>query len=365
MSSALLAHIAAAACLILAAGAHGAVLAQPAPHAQEHDLQREVRKISVDVTARSGGAPIADLLVRLTALRGEVVGRTGPDGRVSLSVEVPADATRAAVYPLATLPLTGTPEQRRQRLKDDEERLNGLSFARWYPVDLAPETDRYQVLMDVAPARKCVVTPAFPGGVQPIALAGSADGSIGTLKLTEEGSPIAVGGLPKGRPSTVYVWNAGLKLQRISVPPGDDDFHAAVKLEPYEEACEVNITILPRPGFGWRPDRGHAGVTLVSLDGQTVIPLFARMIEGVRRTVAGYATTEFPRVPAGTYYIAPGFFNATAPQRAVLERALAGEDLRPLGIPTITTSPGVVARESVHEPSVETALFGDAKTQRP
>ncbi|MBY0260991.1 MAG: hypothetical protein K2Q20_01515 [Phycisphaerales bacterium] len=324
------------------------------------------RQISVEIRLTSSGQPLSGVAFKLAAGAQDRVGKTGTDGRLVLQLEIPRELTRAAAYALIARPDSGTPEEREAAYQKEADRIRRLAFRRWYPIDLEAERASYELAIDVGPARTCSITVRDEQGRAVTAIAESSSGSIGSLALARAPGPVVVGGLPRGQASVVYVWSASCRLKRVVVPAGEGDHRMDVVMQPVNGDCEVNISLTPGSALDWRPDYGHIGVTLVSLDGMTAISLLAReTADGTDRTVVRGGSAEFQRVPAGTYYAVAGSFSGTASQRAVIERALAGEDLRPLGIPTITAAPGVVAEATLVESSLETQLFGDTNTQRP
>lgn len=302
---------------------------------------------------------------KLKAALADLVAEAGADGKVRFTLDVPPDTARAAVYPVALVPPSGTPAEREEAFRQATDRINGLAFQRWYAIDLKPDQADYTLAIDVVGGRTCTLTAKGPGGKAIAALAHCAHGSIGVMKLTRTGGPIVVGGLPRGQESVIYVWSEGFSVKRVVVPAGDADHTTTVTISPVVGVCEVDITVVRGTAEDWRPDHGLSGVTLVSLDGQLVLPLLAPRVNGASRTIEKAEPQEFGRVPPGTYYAVGGFFTGTAPQRAVIERALAGEDLRPLGVPTIAAVEGAVAKLTVHSPAVEAAIFGGVKAQRP
>lgn len=325
----------------------------------------ELREVEIRVSLRDGGQPIAGIGVKAKAQGGEASGRTDQQGSAALSLTVASDASWAAVYPAALASESGTPAERIQSVRQNHDRLGGFAFARWYPIVLEPGRTTYSIEIDAPTARKCVVSATGPDGGSVHVATASANGTIGNAAALVRETPVAVGGLPKGRASIVYAWAEGCLIERIVVPAGDEDHAAAVTLRRPGGSCEVEITVAFGTAADWRPEPIVAGVTLVSLDGQTRLTLSVRKVDGVWRVVPGPGTNDLPKLPPGTYYVVGHSFAATAPQRAVIERALAGEDLRPHEVPTVTAVEGEVARLALDISAAERALLGSHPTRVP
>lgn len=345
--------------------------AKPAAGREDEAAAVATRTVRIEVTVTSEGKPCVDVPLVAKLDRVAASGRTGPEGKAELSLEVGRDVAKVAVYPAALRPFPGTPgygsfESRMQAYEADAERIRRLAFANWYPVDLevGGGRERFALTIETAPGRVCTITPVDERGARISAVAFPTHGPLTLDGITRGERPLVLGSLPRDRETIVYLTGeAG--YHRIVVPPGDDDVSLTVEKTSSVETCGVDITVLPGRGVVWWPFLVHSGATLVSLDGRRVESVFATMIGDLDRTVNNEQERTPQRVAPGTYYVVDAAFFGTPAQRAVIERALAGEDLRAAGVPTITAKEGAVAELTIDARAIEVGLFGTEGKTRP
>lgn len=341
--------------------------AAPVPAAPEAQVE-ETRRVTVHVTVKSDDKPVADVPFTAQYDRCFGQGATDAHGRAVLEVEVPASARMVAVYP-RPWPSSGgrvlnITQQREQYL----QLIAPYAFANWYRVGLRPKEGSYELPIVVSHARTATLhvdPPERPGwGANAISR-----NCTSKLNLPDADGRIIVPGLPKDKPSVVYVVTTRFvgRIARVEVPAGEADVDLGkITIPPDTDPLgEASITFQPSRAPLWRPDSTADGVTLVSLDG-------GRIEMFVRRQKISEAGPPIPsdsiavKVPPGEYYVVGGLFGATPAQASLVERARAGEDLRKLGVPTVIVSTDHTAELELDQWKVESLILGgEDNTDRP
>lgn len=336
-------------------------------NAAAHEQTATTRRVMVRVTVTCEGKPVAEVPFTVQHDRAFGQGVTDSDGRTVLEIDVAASARMVALYP-RPWPSSGGRTLNIEESREQYFRLIApYTFANWYRVELRPNEGSYELSIEVARARKAtlhVEPPEHPGwGAMAVSRS-----SPFKLNMPDADGRIIVAGLPKAKPSVIYVISSRFegRVARVAVPAGKADVDLGkVTIKPDADAsCEAKVIFHPSSTRLWRPGSAVAGVTLVSLDGERVYIFSLRR----QMTESGYAPSDSVMVsaPSGEYYVVGEMFAATLAQTSVIERARAGENLRKLGVPTITVSPDQVAELELNQWEVEKIILGgEDNTDRP
>ncbi len=189
------------------------------------------------------------------------------------------------------------------------------------------------------------------------------EGIEGTVWLKDNGSRVEStrNGLfqvaaPRAKQPVELFARIGKRVIAKLVPelPGDADIG---EIREPDDVCDMKLRIVPTATEKWskRPEPHVSGVTLVSSDGERIFS-FVRL--GTTEEVLDRSSADqVPRVPAGTYFVAPGWFMATKAQLRLIDAVRARVDVAALGIPQVVAGPGEPDVVKVDAEKTEAAIL--------
>ncbi len=356
-------YLSVAACLLIgiSTGLFAAAIQPP-----EGATAAPTRMIAVEVSVTSDGKPVQGVGFVMRTEVANATAVTNANGQARLEAAAPLSSRMVAVFPSA-VPLLGPADRKLQRLTEKQiEVIAPFAFERWYRVSLTPDSNAYQLPIHVSRARNATlrVTDTTGGPIEAFGLSRDVT-LVNQLTPTDSDGTLVIRGLPQGRKSVVYILTKDGRIRRVEVPAGQNNVSLGdVVVEPDPPAdCEIKIESHGIVDRHWRPETTANGVTLVSLDGSRYYTMQIGQL--VPHAVFDAGSRDLPRVAPGVYYVVGGLFKASVEQVAVIERALSGEDLRPLGVPTVTAVPGVLSELRIDPWQVEKLILGPENTDKP
>jgi len=123
-------------------------------------------------------------------------------------------------------------------------------------------------------------------------------------------------------------------IKRVNIGPRLEDVDLGVAGLPteVERTCSLDGQLAGFVALEKWSEPFQPGLTRVSTDASFIVTAVVPTAGGPSRLLSG----ELPKFPAGAFYVAPGLFMAGTAQAALIERAVAGEDLAKTAIPRVT-----------------------------
>lgn len=332
----------------------------PAPLIQEVPATRQVQ---VEVTVRKNGEPFAGVPLALDskARDSRRYAVTSEQGTATAQVNVPvADARVRARLGRPFRAPDETIKARTASLEAAFLMLRQYTFRDAYIASVDPSENRVAITIDVSDA--LTATFALERDGQPFMgqyFAFAPPRSPYAIKRAD--GVVEVGGLEPNTPATVYVVADNGTIVRVPIPAlAQSTTLPPVTIPRRSDDAQVSVTALNQNKLDGTFESSAPGITLVSLEGSCIVSFADQKVDR-----DGQAYGELPKVPAGTYWVAPLMFMSREAQVRLIERVVAGEDLTASGIPRLTATVDGVAELTFDAVAVEKAILAMPQKQEP
>jgi hypothetical protein len=315
-------------CIMQLVGAFACPASQPQPS----------RRITVEITvARDDQKPIPGVTMGNASAR--VWGKSDAEGRMSLLMDVSAVCREVFVQvgcPVGTAPLPL--EERRAQREQFKELCAHRSFRSGYEVRLRPEEPTYRLTV-VAPLGMTLTGRLETAEGRPVGGTAMLRDVANGFAIVPEDGRFSLGGVQRGAPFEIYFTSPSQRglvsvrrfealadsgeLGDIRLPEVSPDSTVSVRWEHWSEFIRPHQPLM------------IAGVTLIRTDGAQIWMLLHHN-DGQGGTNEG----EPVPIPAGSYYVVPGFFGDDPLQRKVLDAACAHADAVLAGLDVISVAKG-------------------------
>lgn len=312
----------------------------------------QTRQVSLEVSlTNAAGEPVASLPIVLRASSGVLAGAvTDQEGHATINADVPQSDSVVGVR--LGVGADNGPNGKPIFISPDSQtiRFGAIEFwkahcARWdRTVVLEPGTTNYSVTGVIG---DCVqvfgtVTPSDELGDPPVVFSRA----FTARALEEEGNGFR-GFVQKASDDIAFIIRKNQVLLRpiaasqtgADIDLGVVDFGSAMVDSTVHATVTNLVTYHHLIGF---PDLG--GVTLVQVQGGSVWTQCGKLtfvngnLNSILQPIA---------IPAGTYYIAPGWCTGTELQKALIDAVRRGDDLTNSGVPQVTAIAGQTANIEV------------------
>jgi hypothetical protein len=164
--------------------------------------------------------------------------------------------------------------------------------------------------------------------------------------------------VPENRAEYVYFVAHGYPVKSLHVDPlAEDRDFGDIEVSERNGDSVVSITLSQADQTDHRIDNKGSGVSLVSVNGNTVLTFVAKETSKGTQVFANTGTEDMPHVPEGTYYATPGLFGNSL-SYLVLDAVRAGrtDELDKAGVPKIVAVPGKVSELTINVPQADVAI---------
>lgn len=310
-----------------------------------HQARADPRPVQVSVTVRdAAGQPVEGAPMCVISSTAQAGGATDVNGVLVVQIAVGTDEPRLAVR------LIRGCGEFRGSLENLRRLIRSYAVQSLYWVDVPPAAATASITIQLG-------EPVFVTGrlvddnAQLLSASCSVRGILGEPRKPEGGRFRLL--VERMQPcELVFVHNSGaVKLVQVPGSPADVELGDIV-ITPLQGNGPVRVQLKDVQNADNRIEHKGGAVSFIAADGSSV---YTFPTVGSGTAAANFATGEVPKLPAGTYYVTPGFFGNSLSFK-VLDAARAGADLTAAGIPKIVAVAGQEAALEVKVPEAASAI---------
>jgi hypothetical protein len=323
---------------------------------QACSLKHGVTDAQLAVTVQKpSGEPVSGVPISFRTFAAVGAKSTDASGNAVFSCQTGVGDAELFVVVSPKLPPSGDTGAWQTSLADYRQMISDYAFDRFYIVPLISGQTEYSLTIVARPAIRVSGVIADAQGGHPSALVLHA-GAVSPVPTGLDGT-FTIGGIAKDTASECFVcFNDGTVVS-VTIPPSSEDRNLGninIASRPSVQGL-VRLTLTNRMPDEIRREALNGGITLISEDGVHIYTYLASQTGEIKKQLG---TDELPQVPPGTYYAAPGAFNANSIQLKLLHALKNQAELAGTPLTQVVVVAGQETVASVDVVQTKTALVG-------